>query len=126
MRLSVTWTHPITYVVLVWEHEEPARDVARLQHVEHGQALSDTETVVQLVVDDQHGRLPAASVPSGIPLLVSLALLPERAAKVVLREEELLGGPLAQGRKDAVVADNGLELSAKRVALYPVYFYTRQ
>lgn len=112
-------------MILVWKHEELAGDVARLQHIEHGQAFGDTEAVVQLVVDDQHGRFPVAGVLCRIPLLVGLALLPERAAKVVLGEEELLGGPLAEGGKDTVVANNGLELAAERVTLDPVYF-TRQ
>jgi hypothetical protein len=35
-------------------------------------------------------------------------------------EEELLGAPLVERAEDAVVADEGLELAAKRVALDPV------
>jgi hypothetical protein len=44
-----------TYVVLVREHEEPAGDFASLQDVEHGEALGDRKSVVQLVVNNLHG-----------------------------------------------------------------------
>lgn len=70
----------------------------------------------------QHWRLPIACVSCGIPLLVNLTLLPQGAAKVMLGEEELFGTPLAESRKDTVMTNNGLEPSAKRVTLEPVYY----
>lgn len=65
-------------------------------------------------------RGPVSNMLGGIPFLIAFPVVPEGAAKVVLGEEELLGRPLAQGRKDAVVADQGLELSSEIVPLDPV------
>ncbi len=42
----------ITYVVLIWEHDQLARHLAGLKDVEHGQSLSYCETVIQLIVND--------------------------------------------------------------------------
>lgn len=39
-------------MVLVWEHDEAAGDPARLEDVEHGEALRDGQPVIQLVVDN--------------------------------------------------------------------------
>jgi hypothetical protein len=41
-----------TYVVLVREGEKTAWNATALQHVEHGQALSDRQTIIEFVVDD--------------------------------------------------------------------------
>lgn len=68
----------------------------------------------------QHGRRPLGREPRGVPPVVDLAALPQRAAKVADGEEELLGGPLAPRGEGAVVADEGLELAAEGVALDPV------
>lgn len=65
-------------------------------------------------------RRPLAREPRRVPLLVRGAVVPEGAAKVVQGEEELLGAVLIEAAKDAVVADEGLELAAERVALDPV------
>lgn len=42
----------ITYVVLVWEHDEAAGDPARLEHVEHGKTFRDGQSVIQFVVNN--------------------------------------------------------------------------
>ena len=66
-------------------------------------------------------RGPVSNVLCWIPLLVALSVLPEGAAKVVLREEELLCGPLVQGREDAIVAHQCLELPSEVMALDPIW-----
>jgi len=127
-----------THMVLVGEHDQLAGNVPSLQHVEHGQTLRHWQTVVEFVVNylyhgqqpigDSRGnsahqlrRRPILSVERGIPFCVNVSALPKGAAKVVLWEEELLGGPLVLCRKHTVVAHKGLELPPQIMALYPVY-----
>lgn len=49
-------------MVLVGEHEQLARHVPRLQHVERGQALGDGQAVVQLAVDGLLGVVVAMAM----------------------------------------------------------------
>lgn len=89
-------------------------ETQRISHV-----MEKSRTVL-LIPAYQLRRSPVSNVLCGIPLLVTFSILPEGAAKVVLREEELLCGPLVQGRKDAVVAHQCLEFPPKVMALDPV------
>lgn len=107
-------------MVLVGEHDEFAGNAAGLQHVEHGKALGNGESVVELVVDNKHGSAPVVGESRGIPFLVHLAVLPERTSKVVLGEEELFRLDLVERAEDTVVADDGLELASEIVSLDPV------
>lgn len=58
-----------------------------------------------------------------IPLLVSGAILPERATKVMLREEQLLSCPLVLRGEDAVVTNQSLEPTSQIIPLDPVYIF---
>ncbi len=71
-------------------------------------------------MNDQMRRLPILRKARGIPLLVILAIVPQRAAEIVVREEQLFRGILVQGAEDTVVGDEGFELAAEGVALDPV------
>lgn len=114
------WLVFATYVILIGEHQQPAGHAAGLQYVEHGQTLRHWQSVIQFVVDDQLRGGPLVKVLRGIPLLVALPVLPEGASEVMQGEEELLGGPLVERRKDAVVAHQCLELPSELVSLDPV------
>lgn len=100
------------YMVLVRKRQEPTRHAPGLQNVEGGQSFGNRQPVVQLTVNNELRRSPLGQELCRVPLLVALAVLPERAAKVVDGEEELLRRPLVQGTENAVVADEGLEPAA--------------
>ncbi len=74
---------------------------------------------------DQLRRGPLVNKPRGIPLLVRGTVLLDGALKVVDGEEQLLGGPLVECAVHAVVAGEGLELAAERLALDPICFSYR-
>lgn len=71
-------------------------------------------------MDDELGGGPLGDEAGGVPAGVVVAVLPQGAAHVVHGEEELLGGPVAHGAEDAVVADECLEFAAEGLALDPV------
>lgn len=93
-----------TYVILIGEDEQTARDAADLEGVEGGEALGNGEAVVELAVDDELGRLPAGDVGGGIPARVAIPRLPQRAPHIVHHEEQLLRRPVAHRAEDPVVA----------------------
>jgi hypothetical protein len=59
-------------------------------------------------------------VSSRIPLLIPLAILPQRTLEIMDREEELLRGPLVQGAEDAVMTYESLEFPAEGMPLDPI------
>lgn len=69
---------------LICKVEEPARDASLLQDVEELDAAGDGQTVVQVAVDDEHGRGPVLDVQGRVPALVVLAVVPQRPVEVVL------------------------------------------
>jgi hypothetical protein len=55
-----------------------------------------------------------------VPLLIAFSVIPQRTAKVVLREEQLLGGPEIPRGEDAIMAHQGFELPPELLSLNPV------
>jgi hypothetical protein len=69
---------------------------------------------------DQFRSLPLGRELGGIPFLVTFAVLPESAFKVVDGEEELFCAPHVHGAEHAVVTHESLELASQRLSLDPI------
>jgi hypothetical protein len=55
-------------MILIWEDQQSAGHVTRLQDIEGGKSLGDREAVIKLIVHDQLGRSPGAGEGGRVPL----------------------------------------------------------
>lgn len=94
-------------MILIRKAQKPTLHPHRLQHIKGRQSLSNRQSIIQLIVDNQMRRRPVIQMRCGVPFLVPSAVLPERAAEIVGWEEELVAGPLVQRAEDAVVRYEG-------------------
>jgi hypothetical protein len=108
-------------MALIREMQEPRRDTKRLEDVEKTQALSDGQTEIQIVVDDELGRAEVLGVVDGIPFLVVVTVVPDGAVLVLLDEPDFVGAVGTDLVEFAVVRDDGFEFAAELVALDPVH-----
>ena len=92
----------------------------RLQDVEGLETLCLHNTVVQIVVHDELRGASVAKRYEGIPAFVVVAVSPDGAVVVALDEPDFVCGVGADLVDFAVVAHEGFEFAAERVALDPV------
>lgn len=107
-------------MALIGEMQESRGHAQRLQDVEGLETLCLHNTVVQIVVDDELRGASVAKRYEGIPAFVVVAVSPDGAVVVALDEPDFVCGVGADLVDFAVVAHEGFEFAAERVALDPV------
>ena len=113
-------------MILIREVQEAAGDTTLLKNIEKRQAIRNSKTEVQIIVDNQvrRGELQDALDGTGIPAAVVLASAPEGSVEVALDEPQLLSADLGVGDECSVVGYEGLEFAPEGGALDPVYHET--
>ena len=101
---------------LIREIQKLALNPPALTHVERRQAVGDGTPVVQVGMDDEHGRVPVGGMARGIPFVVFGLVGPEGAFEVGGEGRVDVGGVEVRQTEDAVVADQGAEFVGERLA----------
>ena len=94
--------HPMP---LIRKIQKLARNPSALTHVERRQAVSDGTPVIQIRMDEEHGRFPGSGMARGIPLVVFGLVGPEGAFEIGGEGAVDVGGVHVGHAEDAVVGD---------------------
>ena len=90
---------------LIRQIQKLALDPSALTHIERRQTISNRTPVIQIRMDEQHGRVPICDMTRGIPLVVFGLMRPEGAFEVRWKGAVDVGGVEVRHAEDAVVGD---------------------